>query len=97
MSNDLDPQRSEAWLTTLRAPVVITVEDAPAVERQWVRFAAMSQVERVELGMRMSEVALRQRRERLQRRFPHADARGISWAVVREILELEPGIDPVPR
>ena len=60
-------------------------------------FDSRSQVERVALGMRMSEVALRQRRERLQRRFPTADARGISRAVVREILELEPGIDPVPR
>ena len=54
-------------------------------------FGSRSQAERVALGMRMSEVALR------QRRFPTADARGISWAVVREILELEPGIDPVPR
>ena len=97
MIDDLDSQRTEASLKTLRPPVVITPEDEPAVERQWVRYAAMSQAERLALGMRLSEVALRQRRERLQRRFPMADARGISWAVLREILELEPGIDPVPR
>jgi len=80
-----------------RPPCIIAPEDAAGIERQWAVYARMSPAARLGLGMRMSQLALQQRRARLQRRFPQADARGISWAVIREILQLEPGTDPVPR
>jgi len=58
----------------------------------------MSPAERVDLGVRMADIALQQQhRERLQRRHPMADAAGISWVVIREILELDPGTGLVRR
>lgn len=92
----MTPPASDPWALCRRAPVVIAAEDAPAIERQWAAFARMTVQQRLELGLQMSDLALQQRRLRLQRRFPHADARGISWAVIREILHYEPGITPVP-
>jgi hypothetical protein len=92
MSSDTD-----AWALCRRPPVVIPRDEAEGIERQWAIYANMSRAERLDVGLRMSHIALQQRRSRLERRFPHADARGISWAVVREILQLEPGTDPIPR
>ncbi len=80
-----------------RPPVVIPAEEVEGIERQWAVFATMTPERRLALGLEMSAFALQQRRERLQRRFPAADAQGIKWAVIREILALEPGTDPVPR
>ena len=89
--------QADPWAIFRRPPVIIAPVDRASVEAQWDRFAAMTPEERVALTLEMSRLALQQRRERLQRRFPEADARGISWAVVREILQLEPGTEPVPR
>ena len=88
---------SALWSLLRRPPQVIDPVDQPAVERQWAIWSQMSGSARLNLGLRMSEHALQQRRQRLQRRFPEADAKGIAWAVIREILDLEPGTTPVPR
>lgn len=93
----MTPAPTDPWAVARRVPQVILPEEVAATEQQWARFATMTWSERLALGLHMSEVALRQRRERLERRFPEADATGISWAVIREILELEPGTQPVPR
>lgn len=86
----------DSWAMFRRPPVVIPEEEREAVERQWAIYARMTPAARLELGLEMTAIALRQRRERLQRQFPHADERGISWAVIREILQLPSGTDPVP-
>ena len=88
---------ADPWALARRVPQVILPEEEQATEQQWARFATMTWSARLALGLHMSEVALRQRRERLERQFPDADTKGISWAVIREILELEPGTQPVPR
>ncbi len=97
MSSVMPSPDHDPWTLLRRPPVIIPADEAPGIERQWAIYARMSPAERLGLGMRMSQVALEQRKARLQRRFPHADARGISWAVIREILRMEPGTDPVPR
>lgn len=93
----MSPLPLDHWELARRVPQVIAPEDEAATEAQWACFAKMTAAERLALGLQMSELALRQRRERLARQFPHADAHGIGWAVIREILELEPGTHPVPR
>ncbi len=93
----MSPVPADPWVLARRVPQVIMPEKVEATEQQWARFATMTWSERLALGLHMSEVALRQRRERLERRFAEADANGISWAVIREILELEPRTQPVPR
>jgi hypothetical protein len=88
---------TDPWALVMREPVVIAPEERAGIERQWDIFARMTPAQRLDLGLRMSDLALQQRRERLRRRFPDADERGLRWAVVREILRLDPGTDPVPR
>ncbi len=88
---------ADPWALARRPPMVIPADEVESVERQWAIYATMTPQARLNLGLQMSEVALAQRRARLQRSFPSADAAGISWAVVREILGLEPGTAPVAR
>lgn len=85
----------DPWAICRRPPVVIPPDEADAIERQWAIYACMTAQQRLGLGLQMSALAAQQRRDRLRRRFPDADERGISWAVIREILELEPGTAPV--
>ena len=91
------PVSDDFWALARRPPVVIPPEEWDGVRRQWDIYATMTREQRLEMAFTMSNLALRMRRERLQRRFPDADATGIQWAVIREILEMEPGTEPVPR
>lgn len=88
---------ADPWALARRPPVVIAADEVESVERQWAIYASMTPQARLNLGLQMSEVALAQRRARLQRAFSTADATGISWAVVSEVLRLEPRTAPVAR
>ena len=87
----------DPWALCRRPPTVIPADEAEGIERQWRILAALSPAQRVAIGLSLSATALQSRRQRLAQRFPTADEAGLRWAVVREILDLPPGTDPVPR
>jgi hypothetical protein len=84
------------WSALSRPPVVIAPEERESHDRQLAISATMTRDERFALASAWSDIAMEQRRARLRRRFPAADARGIAWAVIREALHEEPGTDPLP-
>jgi hypothetical protein len=77
--------------------VVIPPEEEDAWERQCRIIERMPMARRWELAEQLIHEGLRQRRERLSRHFPHTDAAGLRWAMVREALGCEPGTEPLPR
>ena len=88
--------QEQMWKLARRRPEIIPANEQEGIYRQWAIFAKMTQQQRLAIALELSAVALQARRDRLQRRYPHADQRGISWAIIREIEQREPGTHPVP-
>ena len=87
--------QEQMWKLARRLPEIIPANEQDGIYRQWAIFAKMTQPQRLDIAMQLSAVALQARRDRLQRKYPHADQRGISWAIIREIEQREPSVDPV--
>jgi len=91
----MESNQEKMWALYRRKPEIIPPAEQDGIQRQWAIFAKMTRAQRLDIVLQLSSVALQARRDRLQRQYPLADQRGISWAIIREIEQLTPGIDPV--